>query len=1055
MIKLIKAYTLSECLDAMSEQAEGYEGLQRKNIIFCEDRLTLVAERALLRRLGGTFLTEITTFSRFLRGDEKRLTRQGSVMAVGDIMLQLQAEGLLRCFRTAQSVAAGATCIYEQIAQFSASELTPDSLKESVEQLQDEALKNKMRDLALIFERYEAFLRANAYVDEGRYLSILPQYLKGLDGIERTNVFFLCHSSFTAQALKAVRAAIEAAENVVGIFCSGEEEIYTNQAYARFCKVAEEYEAKGVKLYRLNKGEPLEGEAEILRRGLYAPSSLTGARATTDKVHSFAAADKMGEAEYVAVQIRKYLTERPQMRYRDFAVLTSSVEEYALAIKKVFREFDIPYSMDERIPLKRHPLSRFLLAVLAVVRERLSPQSVDSLLKNVFFGNSDGYRNYLLKFGNYRGGARREIKFTGADATEEEQKTLWQYGGKDYLIACRERLLSLLAVIPSEGTGRAYCDGVQRLLTAADTAETLQRLVAAAEDVGTRSYLEQLQGKLTALLDEARALAGERRMSVAEFSTILADGLEAAEIAPNPLRLDAVFVGDIADSRIERIGVLFALGMTDDVPRNSADANLVTDQDKEKLLSVRAAIEPMVEEVNLRNRESVCLNLCTFTDGLHLTYPLGASGEPPVLCEVFRYVRELFCRRGGFPIVDEKRYADGEFAYRCGSRQAAARQLLVEKSEYELRRTDSRREFSSLYEALRQRGIAEQIVYAEVDGRKTLGCAEELFFAGGALSPSTLEGYFLCPYQNFASRGLRLKEREEAAVLAVDTGNFVHALLQSVSGKIETFESEEGFAEYANEVGRALLNSSSIAFAADTLSGVYSSEQLLGEGVTVARAVYRQLRGSGFHITGIEREVATADFKGKLDRVDESNDYVRVIDYKTGSIDDSAGAYYTGRKIQMQLYMSAVRGEKIPAGVFYFPAATSFSDSGEGEFRMSGFLNGDQDALLCGDRQLTSEKKSEFFDAKLTGNERSEKVMDGETFADFLDYGVYVSRGAAQEIRDGFITPSPYKDGCRFCRYGGMCGFQKDTHVERKESRIAPKTIANIAKKHREGNDNE
>ena len=60
MIKLIKAYTLSECLDAMSEQAQAYEGLGQENIIFCEDRLTLVAERALLRRLGGTFLTEIT-----------------------------------------------------------------------------------------------------------------------------------------------------------------------------------------------------------------------------------------------------------------------------------------------------------------------------------------------------------------------------------------------------------------------------------------------------------------------------------------------------------------------------------------------------------------------------------------------------------------------------------------------------------------------------------------------------------------------------------------------------------------------------------------------------------------------------------------------------------------------------------------------------------------------------------------------------------------------------------------------------------------------------------
>lgn len=306
MIKLIRAYTLSECLDAMGKQAEEYEARGQRNIIFCEDRLTLVAERALLRRLGGTFLTEITTFSRFVRSDQKRLSRQGSVMAVGDIMLRLQAEGKLGCFKTAQSVAANATCIYEQLAQFSASELTSEALKESVEGIEDEALKNKMRDLSLVFSAYEEFLQTNAFVDEGKYLTILPQYLKEFPGIEGANVFFLCHSSFTKQALKAVRAAVECACDVVGIFPADDCDLYTNQAYWRFESVAKEYEAKGVTVVHRNEGVALDGEAEVLRKGLYSLSSLAQEdRTPTDKIHLFSAPDKMGEAEYAAVQIRK------------------------------------------------------------------------------------------------------------------------------------------------------------------------------------------------------------------------------------------------------------------------------------------------------------------------------------------------------------------------------------------------------------------------------------------------------------------------------------------------------------------------------------------------------------------------------------------------------------------------------------------------------------------------------------------------------------------------------------------------------------------------------
>ena len=95
---------------------------------------------------------------------------------------------------------------------------------------------------------------------------------------------------------------------------------------------------------------------------------------------------------------------------------------------------------------------------------------------------------------------------------------------------------------------------------------------------------------------------------------MLQDGLEAAEISLIPLKADAVFVGDITDSRIEKVRVLFAVGMTEDVPRNASDTAIVSDKEIARLADVKAMLEPTVAEVNLRARESVCLNLCTFLD---------------------------------------------------------------------------------------------------------------------------------------------------------------------------------------------------------------------------------------------------------------------------------------------------------------------------------------------------------------------------------------------------------------------------------------------------------
>ena len=118
---------------------------------------------------------------------------------------------------------------------------------------------------------------------------------------------------------------------------------------------------------------------------------------------------------------------------------------------------------------------------------------------------------------------------------------------------------------------------------------------------------------------------------------------------------------------------------------------------------------------------------------------------------------------------------------------------------------------------------------------------------------------------------------------------------------------------------------------------------------------------------------------------------------------------------------------------------------------MRGFLNGDEEALLCGDKQLTEEKKSEYFPASLKNGSSVKRVMDEQTFRDFLDYSVLLARQGAKELKEGFIAPSPYESGCAYCKYGGMCGFNKDTCGARKESGIDPKTIAAIAKKERDG----
>ena len=1043
MNAVIKAYTLSEAMEIMAEYASSYEQLGCENIIFCEDRLTLVAERALVRRLGGTFRSGVYTFARFLKAEGKTVSKQGSVMLVGEVMSSLQREGALQCFTTAATVAKNARCIYETLAQFAASVITPDLLKDSLAQLPEGTLKKKIADFALIYEGYTKALLERGFLDESKYLSLLPKRIREEGSLKGKTVFFLCYPSFTAQAKEIIRAAMETADNVVGIFIADDKEIYTNRAFDGFCSLFDGKEKPVVK----DMGTPLDGAAELLRTGLFNPE-VPAEKTPTDQIVICEAEDKTAEAELVAVKIRRLTAENSALRYRDFAVLTPSVDAYSLPIKKAFEEYGIPYFIDEKKSIKQHPVSKFLLDCCRTVKENFSPASVQSLTHNYFFGDSDEYRNYLYKFANYRGGATKPIKrgenveaFLGVKDEEKKEERF------EVLEDGRARLLLATQNIKAKGYGREYCAAIRKILVDFEVEKKLEDLGKKLEDLAQKGYLSQIYRALESVLSEAETLIGGKLMTVVEFAALLEDGFDAMEISLIPLKADAVFIGDITGSRIEKVSTLFALGMTDGALTSAADTSIISDKEIEQLSEVKAYLEPTVAEVNYRARESFCLNLCTFLDKLYLSYPLSADGSEPAISEIFRYIRTVFCSTSKGEMKTQKGLEVGDFPYQCAAASPAIRQLLIKKGENGV-------DYASVYAALKRLGVVvgKEYFLARED-TSHIQKGEALFFRDGKISPTSLEGYFGCPFGHFAERGLRLREREEAVVLATDSGDLVHKLLDIVAKQAREFATEEALRVFAREKCEELMEKSAYKAQQDTDVGSYASDRMLSEAVEVAAAVYRHIVNSSFVVEGREVPVEGENFRGKVDRVDGTDKYVRIIDYKTGGIDATPTAYYTGQKLQMELYMSEVKGTRIPAGVFYFPASTSFKkkDEEDGRYRMLGFLNGEEEALRTGDIHIQDGVKSEYFEASLKENSRLSKVMNEKTFVDFLDYAPLVAQKACAELKDGFVAPSPYEGKCAYCAYGGMCGFNREVDEVRSENAVAPTTIANIARKERDG----
>ncbi len=1019
MTKLIGAPTLDSALSALSETVATCEARGERTLVFCEDRLTLLAERAVLRGRGGTFLTEVSTFRRFLQGRaQKTVSKQGSVLIVAALLEELGGE--LHCFKKR-----AAQAVYETIAQLAASRVDAALLRTGAEETGG-MLKEKLLDLALLLEKYEEFLRERGLLDENGYLALLPAAIR--EELRGVHVVFFAFPSFTRQAREGIRAAFTAAGSVTGIFLAGREEFYTDEGARIFRETAAE---AGESLREIRMPSDLTGDAALFSSALFAVDAPRDQKETTH-VRNIRAQDEVEELETIAAHIQKFAKEG--RRYREIAVLVGG-EGYFPVVEQVFRAHRIPYYADVKRKFSEHPFCTFALDVLNAVADGVLPAEADAIAASPYFGDraSGNYRNYLLRYCGYRGGAWREIR---GDVPGD-------YGDPALLQGCRERMLAILGCFrevkrkPVEG--RVFTAGVRALRVCANEEQTtasIKRELAESTEKESGAWLSC--ESLESVLCEIDALVGDRLFTAREFSNLFRSALEALTVSVLPQRADAVFVGDITESRMGRTPVLFCAGLTDALPRVVQDTAVITDGELRQLSRLEVEIDPAIAVVNARAREALALNLLSFGEELILSCPACVDRAEAVRSEVFDFAEKTFKvlpmpevypfdRTQFGPALmaffrDAEREFSGENAAEYQARYSALRELFLSPPQPDWPSVDPEQLFAH--------------------GQKEDAAEAGALWTGRELSPTALEDYFLCPYKGFMMRALRLSEREERSLLdASDAGTFVHTVLERVARDFNAISSEEECRARAREEAERLIGEPQYAAIRDTAAGEYAHSRLVGEAESVTAVAYRQLLSSAYRVREAEKEIAlpALHLRGKADRVDEAGDFVRVIDYKTGEIADDVLSYYTGRKLQLELYLRAVSEGHVAAGAFYFPAADDFvsEQDGENPFRMKGFYCKDE-AVVKGLDTVCNEGKSEIFESG------SRKALPREEFEHFLDYGVLVAEKAKEELSAGHFAPSPYEKACGYCKLKGLCGFTGDA---RKEERMTAQEVAAIAKK--------
>lgn len=1038
-VAMIKAYNctaLSVAMEKLTKIVADNEKRGVKTIVFSEDRLTLAAERAICTAVGGTFFSSVYTFSRFMtseRGKNKDLlSSEGSAMVIRKLITENKQR--LRLFKKL-SAASAAQSLYGTIALFYAAGISADDISEKNA---TGLLGDKLHDISLIYGEYEKYLSESGKEDRNGYLRKLSPIISNSQKIVGNAVIFLGFQAFTGSTAECVKAAFASAKEVTGLFIGGEEELYVNEALPLFVALSKPFGGAVTE----NLSGSFKAEAEHIRANIFDADAFYRGKLKTSDVYIFEGGDMSEEFEFIASNIKKYVLEGK--RYSKISVMLPDIKNAERSLNRVFTQYRIPYYSDRRFSLLEHPVSEFVLGYLNCLNFGCRPEDVDAVISSDMFGIESGkrdiFRNYSLRFANYRSGVMREPKAELLRETGYDEESVY---------AVRTRFLDGLSIL-KKSVKSGICGGIRSLLEHFNLKERLNELASEYADSYPMEaeFCSRVYEGLEGVLNEAEFL--EAGLSCAEFVKVIKSGLQAAEISLIPPKSDAVFVGDLTTTANTGSDVVFAANLTGDVPISKSDTSLLSDREIDILEEAQLNISPKIRQVNLRLTETAALNLCAFRERLFLTYPLKVGGDEQSKSEIINYVSAIFSTTSGgdlkpinMAMLEKSGRAEPYF---CSELLPALKRI---------NRKGVREDVAlANFKVLSEHGFEEEAKKVIV-GRKdpAISCGERLFAPTNSISPTTIETYFSCPYKNFIKQGLNLKKREEGAFKETDTGNFIHSVLQNMKEIFSTATSEEEVRDYALNLAQEKLSKPPFSSLNELKSGEYTENLLKAETVQIAVGVYRQLSSSKFALTETEKRCsmplyAGMSLKGQIDRIDSSESMVRVIDYKTGSVYADAKYYYMGTKLQLPLYLLAASKDKRAVGAYYFPASVNYEDKADdGIFRLAGFMDGSDEVVFASDTSCEKGKKSKFINAYY-GGKRLEGTLSSQDFPEFLNYSKLVAAGGVREMLSGNIAPSPNENACEYCDAKSVCGFKEGVDgATRSEKKVNCEKIAEISKR--------
>lgn len=806
-------------------------------IYLVPDQMTFLSEYRLVtsEELAGTIRAQVNSFSRLaLRilqetGGISRyhLSSVGISMLIRKI-IEDQKENL-KLFKKAADKNGFIQQLEQTLTEFKRYCISPGELAEKHQLLtgaegSEKALKDKLHDLELIYEKFEEQL-VGKYIDSEDYFKLLAQKASSSNYLKNAEIYIDGFYSFTPQEYQIIAELMKHCKRVSIALTLDEPFIDIAPDELHLFRMSGETSQT---LYEIAKTEniTIETTVPMVEQKRWNSTSLKHLEATFDSrpalsfqgetaVHVCRAVNRRAEIEGIAREIRE-LVRTKGYRYRDVAILLRNGPVYQDIAETIFYDYEIPYFIDQKRTMLHHPLVELIRSSLEVINGNWRYEPVFRAVKTELLyplhekavkvrEKMDKLENYVLSYGIqgdkwtkkdrwlYR--RIKGLEFGSVVQTDAEKATEQQLNELRLLITAP--ILRLSRRLKKANTGRKLCEAIYLFMEELDIPVKLENWKNTAEEQGNlvkaREH-DQAWNAIVELLDQYVEILGDEKIPLKQFASILDAGLESLEFSLVPSALDQVLVADLEKSRLSEIKVAFIIGLNDGVlPAKISDEGILADEDREMLQSTGLKVAPSSRTRLLDENFLAYKAFTTPSEILYISYPLAnEEGKGLIPSSYIKRIMDMF------PDIQEQSFTTDptelneheQLAFI--SNQQTALSYLATVLELKNRNYPINDIWWDVYNYYlndskwkrASTNVLSSLTYTNQTKQLSKEATEELYGETIQASVSRMELFQSCAFAHFAQHGLKLRDRQIFRLEAPDIGELFHAALKQISDMV-------------------------------------------------------------------------------------------------------------------------------------------------------------------------------------------------------------------------------------------------------------------------------